>query len=774
MIKGNQIDTKILDKYIAEFMGILGLSPDLNPKYLKSLGPYLNYLKNKDTRKIGERKKHFISLINKKFELNSKAIADLYEKAADLGYTFNFHQKNLIQKSFDSTDLKLLSKIFKDRNILEADTKKLEALFYPVSEQDTIKHIHDECVNPSKLRNDRGGRNIKNEILEALFSAFLWCSLETEEMHAYFDPQYSENNYKQSFWEQLHSRSAGLFNRDNTLSIIKIDQRSVRHLKDIQSIRNSCINIIPPAFRSLNNFGFLAVVIENIKSEGRDIQWEIASDLILSGEKFLEAPLDKNYFQWKKIREETLAYVGKIDDEITKFDLVNEGFIYKDTFVLTNNKEEIDRILVLFQKNERDETPIPCPSCRSMDIQGNSYSSLGVKSWECNNPFCPDRTKYNRGKRYSFKNLLMQQAIEEDRNTIPKESIKRWRRDVVKDVKNDEITEMLVRHYSMHGDSIHIYNWESELSELLGRKFISHDLKLTIKHNNFFNSHFFNRFVVQADKKAGLLQNLGDEVFQLYKGDAAEVLRSIKENSIDGAVTSPPYYNAREYSQWKNMYCYLFDMLDINKELFETLKPGGIYLYNIFDYFDNEKIVASSAMAQKRMILSAYTVDLFRRIGFQMLGNIVWDKGDIEGKRGFNAGNFSPFYQSPFNCWEHVLIFQKPNKKIKSNDVSESIVNISKKVFFCKPVMKMIGGKNTHGHTAPYPEELPRILTSLLPKGSTILDPFGGSLTTGRVAEKDGIVSINIELSEEYCRLGLQKRKELKASGSVSLFKITA
>ena len=46
--------------------------------------------------------------------------------------------------------------------------------------------------------------------------------------------------------------------------------------------------------------------------------------------------------------------------------------------------------------------------------------------------------------------------------------------------------------------------------------------------------------------------------------------------------------------------------------------------------------------------------------GFQVRGNIVWDKGDIEGKRGFNAGNFSPFYQAPFNCWEHVLVFRKP------------------------------------------------------------------------------------------------------------------
>ena len=44
---------------------------------------------------------------------------------------------------------------------------------------------------------------------------------------------------------------------------------------------------------------------------------------------------------------------------------------------------------------------------------------------------------------------------------------------------------------------------------------------------------------------------------KLFLGDSYDVLKDIKSESIDGAVTSPPYYNAKEYSQWENIFTYL-------------------------------------------------------------------------------------------------------------------------------------------------------------------------------------------------------------------------
>jgi DNA modification methylase len=182
--------------------------------------------------------------------------------------------------------------------------------------------------------------------------------------------------------------------------------------------------------------------------------------------------------------------------------------------------------------------------------------------------------------------------------------------------------------------------------------------------------------------------------------------------------------------------------------VYRALKPGAVYLFNIFDYFDNENILALSAMGQKRMILSAYCVDLFERAGFTCVGNVVWDKGDIEGKRGFNGGNFSPYYQAPFNCWEHILVLQKPGAR-------QALLSPLPRILRAKPVIKMVAGENRHGHTAPFPEALPRLLFDRLPKGASVLDPYAGSMTTGVAAIRTGHRAVCMERSSKYFDLGV-------------------
>lgn len=152
-------------------------------------------------------------------------------------------------------------------------------------------------------------------------------------------------------------------------------------------------------------------------------------------------------------------------------------------------------------------------------------------------------------------------------------------------------------------------------------------------------------------------------------GDSRLALKKIQSNSISAAVTSPPYYNAKEYSQWDNIYCYLYDMRNIANEVYNVLKPGGVFLYNIFDYFDNEKNIVFSDMGDKRMILGAYIIDLFERIGFKIYSNLIWNKGEIQGNRNFNQGNNTPYYQAPLNCWEHIFVFSKGEIDPKFEDL---------------------------------------------------------------------------------------------------------
>jgi DNA modification methylase len=748
-----------------EFAEITGLLPSFDEEYTKELARLLQYLSSRELRSLDERRREFLGHVNWKFRLNSRQLAKFYSEAAGAGFTFHYHQKRLIQRAFDLRNPELLAVVLGERLVPEPVKSSLLRLFAPIDERSTLEHLANECKAPSKLRKEKGDRDIEREIIKALFSAFMWVSLPEREMHRFFDPHYTDARYSESFWELLHGRSPHLFNRDNALHVVRISQDALHFVDTAEELRNAFSALIKQLYEVLNNYGVLAILVEPINLHGRQLGWELAAGATLFAEKHRELPLKKAYFRWQTIREQTAAYIPELDITEGRFELANEGFSYRDCFVLASRSGLVERLLLVFQKNERDETPIPCPACRSACVQGNSYSSLGVRSWECNNVLCPDRSKYNRGKRYSFRGLLMQQAIDDDRSEIPVESVRHWTRDVVVDATDNEIAEMLVRHYSMYGDGIHSHDWPIFEAEKWGRRVKHHELELRPSACEFWAGPFFRRYVVPSRKRPVRPSNLGDDNFQVLLGDSAEVLRSLSDATFDGAVTSPPYYNAREYAQWPNIYCYLRDMFDINREVFRTLKPGALYLYNVFDYFDNENTTVFSAMGQRRLPLSAYTVDLFRRIGFELSGNIVWDKGDIEGKRGFNAGNFSPYYQAPFNCWEHVLIFRRPaeNDNCKSTCRDNGALirgGFAGSVLQHQPVMKMVRGENTHGHSAPFPDAIAELLVSQLPDGAVVLDPFGGSLTTGRVAERYGLRSVCIERSEKYCRLGLRMRTE--------------
>ncbi len=753
---------KTLSELEREFETIVGLAPQYDDDFRQEALALAQHLSERAILPLRIRRRRFLAHVNRKFRVNAGGLQRFYARGAQHGFTFNYHEKNEIQYAFDSSSTEVLGTVLA-RAIPQVDVRSLLLdAFDPKPPSHTVEVLQSECEQPSRLRRPRGERDISREILQAQFAAFLFCSLEPREMHHYFDPLYSDKAYSESFWEELHARSRHLFDRDHALYAARIDNKLLGTPADYMDARNRLCAWVAEAYDKLNNYSYLALLIEPIRIEGRTVQWELAADATLFGEKHREIPLRKAYFKWKDVLQETVSYIPGLDAEGARFDLVNEGFTYRDCFVLAPEPDsfhESSRLLLLLQKNERDETLVPCPACRTHNVQGNSYPSLGVRSWECKNLLCPDRSKYNRGKRYSFKGLLMQQAIDDENNEISAESVRAWVRDVHTGRAHSEVLDMLVRHYSLHADNVHVFNWSLQSTTLAGRRITQHesiDSHRVDRVQDFYEGPFFARYLVERQQKVlEEPKRMGDDEFTVLCGDARAALRAYSQNSFDGAVTSPPYYNARNYSHWGNIYCYLNDMFDIATEVHRSLKPGSIYLYNIFDYFDNERSVVFSDMGKKRMILSAYTVDMFRRIGFECLGNIAWDKGDIEGKRGFNAGNFSPYYQSPFNCWEHILVFRKPS----TNNVEAGTSFQFPAVLRARPVIKMVRGKNTHGHTAPFPDALPALLTSQLPKEAQILDPFAGSLTTGRVAERDGLKSVCVEQHEDYCRLGLTMRE---------------
>lgn len=702
---------------------------------------------------LGERQRQqaLLSLANWKFRFNAAGFAAFLSQAAQDGVFFNYHDKCRLLGFFDAGDTDSFHAWLSET--LAAGNEELALAFRPIEPTETLARLHTELADEEK----------REGILRSLFGGFVFRSFPCRPLHEFFNPQ-CRDGYEDRFHAHLSRFYPEAVARETALVAMAVDVTRMAALHPAAVFSEHIFHSIRAAHERLANHCYLAIWLRGGDASSYAPLWRLCSDITLYAEKFRETSLQTGYFHPSKIRAQTLAHIPLLDTERARFDLANEGLYFKDCFVLPQTEPpdgESDTpcdLLLLFEKNERDETLIPCPACRSIQVRGNSYPVLGVRSWECQNPLCPERSKYDRGNRYSLQSLLRQEAIEAPENRIPSASLRRWKRDIVSGTTGAEILEMLTRHYTFAGDAVRLWDWPEDAAVRCGRKVIAERAPTPPPASKiadtFFGSAFFHRFRVERPRAhipAASEDLSSTPTLSFLHGEAFETLQTLPEESIDGAVTSPPYYNAKSYSSWPNIYCYLHDMRSIAQEIFRVLRPGAAFLFNIFDYFDNENNMVFSAMGKKRMILGAYTVRLFEELGFELRGNAVWDKGEIEGKRNFNQGNHSPYYQAPFNCWEHIFVFCKPG-----GSHGPRFPTILK----ARPVFKMVNGENVLGHSAPFPPEIPELLLARMTSGENVLDPFAGSFTTCRAAHRHGLRAIGIEYHRDYCSLGLRLLRE--------------
>jgi len=746
-----------------EFQSLTGNLWQLPEDMERALTSVFRKIGREGIRPAGERRKELQAAINSKLKLNQRAYKAILDRAAENGVLFNYHEKAEVLHSLDYDDRAEFFSVMLRKDIPHQVLSALAGHFTPPSRHETI------CAFSSVIQGDNRALLVNR----AVFSAFAFRSFESRLIHSHFSETSSENYYPR-YYDHLRLLLPQVFRRPCGLIFWKIDDDWLRDEGGTERTRHEVLGTLKCLADRLSNHCYLGILIKPLRA-GEASKWRLYSDLVLFGEKHKNIKLKAGYFHPDEIARQTCAYIPNLDPKACRFELAQEGLYYKDCFVINYDAPEPQQIpqepdlLLLFEKNERDETLIPCPACRSSVVQGNSYPSLGVRSWECKNPICPERSKYDRGNRYSLSSLIRQEAIEETEAAIPLSSLRLWKRDVVNPASEDSILTMLVQHCSLLDDKVLVINASIRDTEMLGRRLFTEKLgkrggseggrrSPSQSGASFFDGPYFHRICVEKPAApVNTFSNMsGIKGVEVYCGDCFDVLKQIENNSVDGVVTSPPYYNAREYAAWPNIYCFLYDQFNVARELHRVLKRGGLFFYNIFDYFDNENNIVFSAMGNKRMILGAYAVSLFGEAGFDVVKNVVWDKGEIEGKRNFNQGNQSPYYQAPFNCWEHVLVFSKGTPSVSP----ESLPLILR----AQPVVKMVGGKNILGHTAPYPKSIPNLLLDLLEPRSTVLDPYSGSMTTARAAYKRGMRSINIDYKEEYCKLGISLLVEQEMS----------
>lgn len=269
---------------------------------------------------------------------------------------------------------------------------------------------------------------------------------------------------------------------------------------------------------------------------------------------------------------------------------------------------------------------------------------------------------------------------------------------------------------------------------------------------------------------------------QIIVGDARDRLYDLKAESVQAVVTSPPYYNLRDYQHTAQIGTeqseedYISALQEVFVGLWHVVHPTGTVWLNIGDSYGPTGLHG----IPWRVALA------LKSDGWCLRADVIWSKS-----RWMPNGGHS----RPVLTHEYLFMLTKQNSGYYYNAdaIRELHSPVSLKRWAAAPVASL-GAANSMGHKqadgnyrtkkvipnplgrlkpsvwticpsnykgkhfAVFPEQLvePCILASSR-EGDTVLDPFLGSGTTGLVATRHYRQFIGVELNPEYARLAEQR-----------------
>jgi site-specific DNA-methyltransferase (adenine-specific) len=265
---------------------------------------------------------------------------------------------------------------------------------------------------------------------------------------------------------------------------------------------------------------------------------------------------------------------------------------------------------------------------------------------------------------------------------------------------------------------------------------------------------------------------------KIILGDCLLKLKELQDNSIDLIFTSPPYADQR-----KNTYGgihpdkYVEWFLPIAKELLRVLKPTGTFVLNI-----KERVVDGER--------HTYVIDLILNMRNQ---GWLWTEEFIWHKKNCYPGKWPNRFR---DSWERLIQFNKTKKfymnqeavmvptgdwaktrlkKLSDTDKTRDESNVGsgfgknisnwvdRQYAYPTNVLYLATECGNKNHSAVFPEMLPEWFVKLFTKeGDWVLDPFLGSGTTCRVAQRLVRNSVGIEIQNTYYNLATGNIEPIK------------
>lgn len=261
----------------------------------------------------------------------------------------------------------------------------------------------------------------------------------------------------------------------------------------------------------------------------------------------------------------------------------------------------------------------------------------------------------------------------------------------------------------------------------------------------------------------------------IYVGDAATVLRRWPDAFVDLVLTSPPYFNLRDYGVAGQLGLeaapedYVEGLLAVLRECRRVLKPTGSLYLNLGDTYRDKSLLG----IPWRVALA------LTREGWLLRNAIIWHKP---------YGLPSPIKDRLTNAYEFIFHFTRPRDYYFDLDAIRVPVKGTYRDGVPtrrppsgrrhRPGVPVAGNFRPHplgknpgdvwsigpevrpkryivpgatAHFAPYPEALcERPIRAASPPRGIVLDPFMGSGTTALVARRLGRHFLGIEIGRAH------------------------
>lgn len=264
-------------------------------------------------------------------------------------------------------------------------------------------------------------------------------------------------------------------------------------------------------------------------------------------------------------------------------------------------------------------------------------------------------------------------------------------------------------------------------------------------------SDFYARRMVTArgDSDIGPLVDPPASVIDRLYCQSSVSMDQLPDNCVALMVTSPPYNVGKDYDEDLDIDEYLELLRQVFTESWRVLEPGGRVAVNVAN------------LGRKPYIpLNQYVAAMLTQIGFDLRGEIIWQKAKSAGGSCAWGSWMSAKNPTLRDVHEYILVASKGSfarvRKGEDTITKDEFLEATVSIWDILPE-----SARRVGHPAPFPVELPRRLIELYTfEGDLVLDPFLGSGSTAVAAVETDRHYVGYDVNMEYISLAEKRIRD--------------